>query len=170
MNNLKLINIQPKMNNTIVSELIRERDRLLNEIEQLQTEMRVVQRLIDRRLQPESDKATQFYVHKNAKKPYHALKQIFMNKPSLKFTPSVLRDELERLQSQELLISKSENLLFVVHSSLKGLLKKNIIIKNINDEPPTYQLNQEKSFKMTSRSKPEFENKEGDKVSPVNNL
>jgi hypothetical protein len=158
------------MNTVILNELTRERDRLLNEIEQLQTELRVVQRLIDRRLQPESDKATQMYVRKNAKKPYHALKQIFINKPSLKFTPSGLRDELERLQSQELLISKSDNLLFVVHSSLKGLLKKNIITKNIDDEPPTYQFNQDKSYNMTLRSKPDIDKKEGDKMSPVNNL
>lgn len=146
--------------NPILVELVRERQSIISELEQLQIELRVIQRMIDKHTQPQSAEATKMFIHKNAKKPLQALKRIFNDSPTRKFTPSNLRDELESLRRQELLITKSDNLLFIVHSSLKALLSRNIIIKNLDDEPPTYQLFTTKNFQIHLREK--FVNKKGD--------
>ena len=134
--------------NTVLNELLKERERLLDEITERQEELKVIQKLIDRRTRNESEETQKAFIGTATKRPYHALKDIFTQSPYKSFTPSELRDELENLKKLGLLKSNSENLLFVVHSSLKALIKKDVIEKESQNEPPTYKLSKTKTYEM----------------------
>ena len=134
--------------NKVLEELIKEREKLLDEITERQEELTVIQKLIARRTKTESDEATELFISNATKRPLLALKDIFTQSPFKSFTPSELRDELEKLKKSDLLKSNSKNLLFVVHSSLKVLIKRGIIKKELENEPPTYKLSDSKSLKL----------------------
>ena len=57
-----------QINDIVLNELLLERKRLTDLIGELNTELKVIQRLIDRRTSPDLDNSTQSYIDKNALK------------------------------------------------------------------------------------------------------
>jgi hypothetical protein len=155
--------------NTVLDDLLAERERLLDRITRSQEELKIVQRLIDRRTNSESEQTQQAFVYKAMKRPYHALKDIFASSPFKSFTPSELRDELETLKRDGLLKSNSNNLLYVVHSSIKSLIKKGIIKKESENDPPTYKFADVKTLQMIEKNKRLKMDEPRFKVNPITN-
>lgn len=135
-------------NQIFINELTRERERILREIQGLQSELEVIQRLLAKRVSSESNLITDAYIKKPQRRPLQALKKIFSDNPKNDFIPGQLRDELQKLRDNKLLKSNANNLLFVTHSALKSLLKKNIIIKNDMADPPSYHLREDLQGKL----------------------
>lgn len=129
-------------NKIILNELVLERTRLVGEISKLNDELRIIQNLIDRRTKTETDSPTETYIKKNAVKPMQALVKLFSDNPNKPYMPSELKKELMSLKEQGLLITSSKNLLNVVHSSLKALVKPGFVVKNDLLNPPRYKLNE----------------------------
>ena len=129
-----------QINDIVLNELLLERKRLTDLIGELNTELKVIQRLIDRRTSPDLDNSTQSYIDKNALKPLQAIERLFKDYPEKPFLPSEIKTELGRLRKQGMLITQSKNLLNVVHSSLKTLIKKGVIVKNDSLNPPRYKI------------------------------
>lgn len=127
-------------NDIVLNELLLERKRLTDLIGELNTELKVIQKLIDRRTSPDSENSTQSYIDKNALKPMQAIEKLFKDYPAKPFLPSEIKTELGRLRKQGMLITQSKNLLNVVHSSLKTLIKKGVIVKNDSLNPPRYKI------------------------------
>jgi len=130
-------------NDIVLNELILERNRLTDLIAELNGELKVIQKLINRRTSNDSDNPTESYIKSSALKPLQAIEKLFKDFPDKPFIPSEIKIELGRLKKQGLLITQSKNLLNVVHSSLKSLIKKDAINKDESLNPPRYRLKKE---------------------------
>ncbi len=129
-----------KTNDIILNELVLERDRIVDQITELNNTLMIIQKLIDRRTRVDSESPAEAYIKRNALKPMQAIQKLFKENPDKQFIPSGIRMELEYLKERGLLITRSDKLLNVAHSSLKALIKKGVIIKNVSYSPPRYRL------------------------------
>lgn len=132
-------------NKILLDELISMRTRLVQEIQELQEELNkrvrieiqinklknqldLIQSMVSR-FTTNEETGNLFKTIEKPRRPIKAILQLMRDNPDKKYTPTQLRDELEYLKKQSLLLSDAGNLLYVVHSCLRGLLKSNFIMK-----------------------------------------
>lgn len=125
----------------ILIELIRERERITLLIAELQQELSLIEKIIERRSSEDVDETKRYssVTKFSALKPQKALERIFKENQTTNFLPNQLSVELMRMAKQGQLISQSKNLLNVVHTALKALVKKGLIIKHTQMDPPRYR-------------------------------
>lgn len=76
-------------------------------------------------------------------RPIDAILNLMREDEYKKWSPTGLRDSLQELQEEGKLVSKASNLLWVVHSSLKSLVKRNDIVKEEGEDgTPVYRLSE----------------------------
>jgi hypothetical protein len=125
---------------------LEERAKLLNEIDSIQIKLEAFNKIfVDGNVIAyddlvkdikETNKAMEdlnklsFIPTDKALTPTDAIKKFIRIFPEYEFTPTLVRDQLEILRNKNLLKTKSDNLLWVAHSSIKYLLKHKIIKKN----------------------------------------
>ena len=127
----------------ILIELIRERERITLLIAELQQELSLIEKIIERRSSEDVDETKRYssVTKFSALKPQKALERIFKENQTTNFLPNQLSVELMRMAKQGQLISQSKNLLNVVHTALKALVKKGLVIKHAELNPPRYRWN-----------------------------
>ena len=142
----------------LLDELISMRTRIVQEIQELQEELNkrkqieiqinklknqleFIQSMVNRFVTKEETESL-FRTMEKPKRPIKAIMELMRENPDKKYTPTQLRDELEYLKKQNLLLSDAKNLLFVVHSCLRGLLRASFIMKVYEeDDSVFYQYN-----------------------------
>ncbi|MCH8035063.1 MAG: hypothetical protein IH950_15075 [Bacteroidetes bacterium] len=88
-------------------------------------------------------------VHHSALRPIDAITDLMRKNTQERWTPTDLRDSLQQLQKEGKLISKASNLLWVVHSSLKSLVKRDDITKEMGkDGTPVYKLTEKENGRL----------------------
>lgn len=122
----------------LIREELRNMAKLQEKVVKLVNQQELIQSMIDRITS--SEEASQlFKAIGKPKRPIKAIFELFRENPDKKYSPPDLRDELEYLKKQNLLLSDANNLLFVVHSCLRGLLKSGFIMKVVENDSVFYQ-------------------------------
>ena len=118
------------LNKLIIEDLVKERNRIAHEIQDLQTELKVVQKMIDKRTKSVlSNTPLGVRIVGKPKKPIQAIHELLKNNAGKDFTPTEIREEMEYLRKQGLLLSDAKNLLWVVHSALRTLFMKGLVTR-----------------------------------------